>query len=54
MKFIKYLEQISGVEIYPMISLMIFFLFFIVLLWFVLKTDKNYLKKIEQIPFDNN
>jgi len=26
----------------------------VVLLWFVLKTDKQYLKEIEQIPFDNN
>lgn len=54
MKFIHYLETISGVSIYPMISLMVFFLFFIVLLWFVMKTDKDYLRKIEQLPFDNN
>ncbi len=54
MKFINYLETISGVGIYPLTSLLIFFLFFVVLLWFVAKTDKNYLKEIEQIPFDNN
>lgn len=54
MKFIHYLETISGVGIYPLTSLLIFFLFFVVLLWFVAKTDKNYLKEIEQIPFDNN
>jgi hypothetical protein len=54
MKFIHYLENISGVSIYPLTSLLIFFIFFVVLLWFVLKTDKQYLKEIEQIPFDNN
>lgn len=54
MKFINYLEKISGVSIYPLVSLLIFFVFFVVLLWFVMKTDKDYLKKIEQIPFDNN
>ena len=54
MKFIHYLENISGISIYPLTSLLIFFVFFIVLLWFVLKTDKQYLKEIEQIPFDNN
>lgn len=54
MKFKHYLETITGVSIYPMFSLLVFFLFFIVLLWFVFKTDKEYLKKIEQLPFDNN
>jgi cytochrome c oxidase cbb3-type subunit 4 len=53
MKFIHYLENISGISIYPLTSLFIFFLFFVGLLWFVLKTDKNYLKEIEQLPFDN-
>ncbi|HEY1045022.1 MAG TPA: CcoQ/FixQ family Cbb3-type cytochrome c oxidase assembly chaperone [Bacteroidia bacterium] len=54
MKFIHYLENISGVSIYPLTSLLIFFVFFIVLLWFVFRTNKDYLKKIEQLPLDNN
>ena len=54
MKFIHYLENISGVSIYPLTSLLIFFVFFIVLLWFVFKTNKDYLKKIEQLPLDNH
>ena len=32
MKFINYLEGIAGVGIFPMISLLIFFVFFIVLI----------------------
>ncbi|MDP2176795.1 MAG: CcoQ/FixQ family Cbb3-type cytochrome c oxidase assembly chaperone [Bacteroidota bacterium] len=54
MKFINYLEQISGVSIFPLISLMIFFIFFALLLFYVLKTDKNYFKKIGELPLDNN
>jgi len=54
MKFIHYLENISGIGIYPLTSLLIFFLFFITLLWFVMKTDKAYLKEIEQLPLEKN
>ena len=41
-KFIKqYTETIQGAQIYPLISLLIFFLFFVVLLWFVLNTQQR-------------
>ena len=43
MKFIHYLERITGVGVFPMISLLIFFVFFIVLLAWVLKADKKYI-----------
>jgi hypothetical protein len=52
MKFINYLSSIAGIEIYPMISLFIFFTFFLGLLLFVLKADKDYLKKLENIPLE--
>lgn len=54
MKFIHYLEKISGVSIYPLTSLLIFFIFFIVLIWFVVRTDKEYIKKVGQLPFESN
>lgn len=53
MKFKTYLETISGVEIYPMISLLVFVLFFIALIFFVARADNNYIKHMQQIPFDN-
>lgn len=54
-KFVKqYAEQIDGVNIYPMISLLIFFLFFVVLLYYVKKMDKNKVKEISRIPLDDN
>ena len=52
-KFIKqYAESIDGVNIYPMISLLIFFLFFVVLLYYVRKMDKTKVKEISQIPLE--
>ena len=52
-KFIKqYAEGIDGVNIYPMISLVIFFLFFVVLLYYVKKMDKTIVKEISNIPLD--
>lgn len=52
MKFIHYLEHISGVSIYPLTSLLIFFVFFLMLLWYVLGTDKSYINTISEIPLD--
>jgi len=53
MKFINYLEKISGVDIYGLISFGIFALFFIVMLTWVFKTDKKTIKEISEIPLDN-
>lgn len=52
MKFIHYLEKITGVEIYPMISLIVFFVFFTLLLLYIFKTDKKYFNKVENLPLE--
>jgi len=54
MKFINYLESITGIGIYPLTSFMIFFVFFLGVTLYVIKADKNYLKKVSQIPLDIN
>lgn len=52
-KFIKkYAESIDGINIYPIISLLIFFLFFVVLLYYVKRMDKTKVKEISRIPLD--
>jgi cytochrome c oxidase cbb3-type subunit IV len=52
-KFIKkYAESMDGINIYPMISLVIFFLFFVVLLYYVKKMDKTKVKEISRMPLD--
>ncbi|MCF6280107.1 MAG: CcoQ/FixQ family Cbb3-type cytochrome c oxidase assembly chaperone [Flavobacteriaceae bacterium] len=53
LKFIKHhMESISGIEIYPLISLIIFFTFFVVLFWWVFTAKKDYINKVSNIPFE--
>ncbi|MBK7122460.1 MAG: CcoQ/FixQ family Cbb3-type cytochrome c oxidase assembly chaperone [Chitinophagaceae bacterium] len=52
-KFIKqYAETIAGINIYPMISLFIFFVFFIVLLIFVKNMNRERVQELSNLPFE--
>lgn len=54
LKFVKnHMETISGVEIFPIISLLIFFIFFVALFWWVITAKKDYIKTVSNIPLDN-
>lgn len=54
LKYIKgNLENIDGVQIYPMISLIIFFVFFVVLFWWVFTAKKEHISEVSRIPLDN-
>lgn len=48
------LQSIEGVEIYPIISLLIFFSFFIGIAIWLMKMDKSQIIKIKKIPFNND
>ena len=50
MKFINYLQSIAGVGIYPLISLLMFFVFFGLVTWYVVKVDKAYMDRASRIP----
>jgi cytochrome c oxidase cbb3-type subunit 3 len=52
MKFINYLESISGIGIYPLVSFIIFFVFFVVVSVYVLKADKAHIEEVSNIPLD--
>lgn len=55
LKFIKHhMTEIEGIEIYPIISLLIFFIFFSALFWWVFSSKKEYLDKVSQIPFEKD
>lgn len=55
LRFIKgNLEEIDGVQIYPLISLLIFFVFFVVLFWWVFTTKKSHIEEVSNIPLDND
>lgn len=53
MKFIHYVEKVSGIDIFGLVSLSIFFLFFLVMLTWVFKTKKKNYREISRIPLDN-
>tara|TARA_Y100000385_G_C13104170_1_gene646457 strand:+ start:5107 stop:5280 length:174 start_codon:yes stop_codon:yes gene_type:complete len=55
LKYIKHhMESIEGIQVYPIISLIVFFLFFISLFWWVLKYDNKELDLLRKIPFTKN
>jgi cytochrome c oxidase cbb3-type subunit IV len=52
-KYIKeHLVNADGISIYPVISLLIFFVFFIALLYYVKKMDKKKVEEISKLPLD--
>jgi cytochrome c oxidase cbb3-type subunit IV len=51
---INQLEQIAGVEIYPIIAMLIFFTFFVLVTYLVVKTDKKEIEEISNMPLDGN
>jgi len=53
MKFINYVEKISGVDILGLTSLLIFVIFFVAMLTWVFKTKKKTFNEISRIPLDN-
>jgi len=54
LKFVKgHMESITGIEIYPLISLLIFFIFFVTLFYWVFTAKKDYITKVSNIPLDN-
>lgn len=53
MKFINYLEKITGVDIYALSSFSIFFVFFMLMLLWVWKADKKMIDEISRIPLEN-
>lgn len=55
LKFIKQnMESIVGVEVYPIISLLIFFSFFIGLYWWVFTYKKEKIQELSRIPLEDN
>lgn len=54
MKFINYLESITGVGIYPLVSLIIFFTFFIAVGIYVVKGRKEYFNYLKNLPINQN
>lgn len=54
MKYINYLESITGIGIYPLIGFIVFFVFFILVTIYALKIDKKQIIELSEIPLDIN
>lgn len=54
MKFINYLQSMTGVGIYPLISLIIFFVFFMGVGFYVVKGSKAYFNTLSNLPLNND
>ncbi|WP_419211962.1 CcoQ/FixQ family Cbb3-type cytochrome c oxidase assembly chaperone [Maribacter sp. X9] len=55
LKFVKgYMENIEDVATYPMISLLIFFVFFTLLFVWVLTASKEHIKEMSEMPLEND
>ncbi|HVD98914.1 MAG TPA: hypothetical protein VNB90_11975 [Cytophagaceae bacterium] len=53
LKYIKqHMASIAGIEIYPVISFVIFFLFFLVVALWVVKGNKDYFSKMSALPLE--
>lgn len=46
------LQSAEGLALYPVISLIIFVLFFAILIIWMIKVDKNYIKKMSNLPIE--
>ncbi|MEM9338997.1 MAG: CcoQ/FixQ family Cbb3-type cytochrome c oxidase assembly chaperone [Bacteroidota bacterium] len=54
LKFIKHhLETIAGIEVFPLISLILFFVFFVALTLYVFRADRKVIKHIAAIPLND-
>ena len=55
LKFVKnHMESITDVDIYPIISLLIFFIFFVALFFWVITAKKEYIQTVSNIPLEND
>ena len=52
--FKHYFEQIDGIEVFPLIGLFIFVVFFILLLVWVFKVKKSYLSSMSNLPLEED
>ncbi len=47
------LQNIENIQVWPVISFVIFFLFFVLLLWWALTVDKKYVDEMGQLPLND-
>ncbi len=55
LKFIKHhMASIGNIEIYPIISFVLFFGFFLIMFWLVIRSDKKHIAKMRNLPLEDS
>jgi cbb3-type cytochrome oxidase subunit 3 len=55
LRYIKnHMASMEGVDVYPIISLLIFFTFFSIVLWYALKAPNRMMEENQNLPFDDS
>lgn len=52
--FSNVLQNIDGVEIFPIISLLIFVIFFLSVIFWTVRLDKKYINKLSKLPLEDS
>lgn len=52
--FKHYFEDIQYIEVGPVIGLTIFFVFFVILIYLVVRADKGFISKMKNLPLDDD
>jgi cytochrome c oxidase cbb3-type subunit IV len=50
--FKHYFERIQDIEIWPIISLILFFVFFVLMLLRIFTMDKDHVRDMKHLPFE--
>ena len=54
LKYIKsYAASIKNVDIYPIFSLLVFFIFFVAVLYYVKKMSKGHVREVSSLPLQD-
>lgn len=48
------LQSIQNIEIWPVISFVIFFVFFLCLIWWVFTVDKSFISRMKELPMEDD
>jgi len=54
MKFINYLEGITGISVYPMTSLLLFVAFFVLVTLWVIRADNGLIDHMKNMPLEKD
>ncbi len=49
-----FLEDVAGIGIFPLISFILFFLFFLSVTYYVIRLDKKYVEEVASYPYSDD